>query len=266
MVRVLSYWSLESDGASGSCGLQNAAAAHRGLCSSPLHPTMFCSTGTTLLGQMATWEPQNKWSKPFFFFFTSTTCPNVHNLFISHLAWQENRSALEFEGGAELHFANCVSHDQSHKAYMHAKPCLFICLHDSMAISCMVMVFTCQILWKILQNSWPVHKCLYITETGFKGGCRYPNEFFPSNFFPSCRPGSIQIWLLCNQLSCWMKRPMQAEERLLFRCEEGFLVFVTFAGLLWMTSSDLKKSTWHNLSPSKVLLDMLFCVLLIFGW
>lgn len=29
-----------------------------------------------------------------------------------------------------------------------------------------------------------------------------PNEFFPSNFFPSCHPGSIHVWLLCKQLSC----------------------------------------------------------------
>lgn len=45
-----------------------------------------------------------------------------------------------------------ASHD-----HIHATPCLFISCHDSIAISCLVVVFTCQVLWDVLRNSWPVH-------------------------------------------------------------------------------------------------------------
>lgn len=94
---------------------------------------------------------------------------NAHVLFVSHLAWQQNKSALKLGGDGESHLANCVSHDQSHGAHMHANSCLFICSHDSAAISCLVAVSTCQMLWEISQNSWPVHQFFYITEMGLQG-------------------------------------------------------------------------------------------------
>lgn len=45
---------------------------------------------------------------------------------------------------SELPSAESVSHMIT--AHIHANPCFFISLHDSKAISCLVVVFTCQVL------------------------------------------------------------------------------------------------------------------------
>lgn len=95
--------------------------------------------------------------------FLTPTIPSSH-------IWPGSRTdtvCWEMREMRESPFAKCVSHDQSHKSCMPAKSCLLICPYDSIAISCLVAVFTCQALFDILQNSWPVHKFPCFTEMGF---------------------------------------------------------------------------------------------------
>lgn len=135
---------------------------------------------------------------------------------------------------------------------MHANQCLYISLHDSIAISCLVVVFTCQALWVILQNSWPVHKFLCIAAIGLWGESSAPNELFPSNFSLSCRLGSIHIWHLCNRLSellsCWTGRPRRQMNGCYSDVRRAFKRLSLRSAFVddWLWSL----MAWHNHLPS----------------
>lgn len=115
-----------------------------GLSSSPLHPTQLVPNGTMLPAQMATWQQSIK-------------C--LHRT--SGFAAREQGNSLTW--------------------HTHAHPCLYISRHGFVAISCLVVVFTCQALWDVLQNSRPVHT-FHRGDGDLWRGSSASNELLPSNF------------------------------------------------------------------------------------
>lgn len=211
-----SYLKPEHDGVTGSCGLEDAVPAAR------CRPLIISSSPRTALlrrdGAVGTDGHLGAEHLMKHTLFKNSSSPESipffpNNPSISHLAWQHAEPICRGDGGSVgIAFCKaCVSHDHSRKAYMHGNRCIFISLHDSSAISCLVFVFTWQVLWVVLQNSRPVHKFLCVAEIGLWGGSSAPNELFPSSVSLSCRLVSTHIWHLCNQLSellsCWTGRP-----------------------------------------------------------
>lgn len=135
---------------------------------------------------------------------------------------------------------------------MHENRCIFISLHDSLAISRLVFVFTCQVLWVVLQNSRPVHKFLCVAEIGLWGGSSAPNELFPSSFSLSCHLVSTHIWHLCNQLSellsCWAGRPRRQMNGCYSDVRRAFKRLSLCSAFVddWLWSL----MAWHNHLPS----------------
>lgn len=132
-----------SDGVADSCGQEDPMSAHslRASYRFPCIPHSLSPLGRCCRDR---WPP-GSWASneahPFFFLLIIpcfTSCFNNTSIAsVAHLAGQH---------------AAAASHD-----HIHANPCLFISCHDSIAISCLVVVFTCQTLWDVLRNSWPVH-------------------------------------------------------------------------------------------------------------
>lgn len=81
--------------------------------------------------------------------------------------------------------------------HVHARPCLFISRHGSIAISCLVVVFTCQVMRCPSELMASPHISLW--RRGFVSSA--PNELLPSNFSPSCHVTSTHVWHVCNWLS-----------------------------------------------------------------
>lgn len=137
-----SCWNAESDGVTDSCGQEDPTSVSdsRLLITSPA-PLTACprwddAAGTD--GHLAA-EHLMKHTPPFFL---------TH-----HLLFHQHRYCLCHTSGR----ATRKRRKQPHMTTFMQNPCLFISCHDSIAISCLVVVCTCQALWDVLGNSWPVH-------------------------------------------------------------------------------------------------------------
>lgn len=122
-----------------------------GFSTSPLQPSQLVPpVGTMQPGQMATWQLRTlmKHTHFFFFFFLS-----LHSSSPVSVPLSTTPALPPSHIWPGQHTNRCQG---PHVTASMQKPCLFISCHDSIAISCLVVVFTCQAWRDVLRNSRPV--------------------------------------------------------------------------------------------------------------
>lgn len=202
LLKSWKWWSHWQLWAGGSHLCRSLQASHRLPCTPhSLSPLGRCCRDRWPLGSWASNEAHR-------FFFSLST----HHLPFQFLFQQHQPCLRHTSGGAARKPLRTASHD-----HIHAKPCLFISCHDSIAISCLVVVFTFQALWDVLRNSWPVHKFDCWGMGHLQRVSSAPNELLPSNFSLPCRL-AFHSSLACMQRALGAalmlkKKAIQADEQ-----------------------------------------------------